>query len=201
MPVRKNKTTSSSNKNISAKRLNKIITTYRKNNKYIFKDIMMLAEAQGVKLKRGSLENEKWITSNKRKAKQIQKLYEQIQTKYGGSYSQYEKGLKKRYRAYKESLDEGVQPIPFNKYDLFLESRRELANEIYKIAYALDQVQNTNDNVEEATTVYDYSLDKTKAGRESDSLLELINHLRELQLQADRYGIDYNRNIYSKIRF
>ena len=157
----------------SAKQLNKIIDTYRKNDRDAYNEIIMIADQMGIAtkaaFKKSSEVNKRiWISQAKKNEKKRQDLYEKISEMYGRTYTEYEKKLKVKYKKYRDEIRwQGEKPLPMKKYF----KARKYINEMYS---SLFDAINSN----AARTVLEVTEDKFYKGKDEDAVNYLENEFR-----------------------
>ena len=120
-------------KKLSAKQINNIIDTYRKNDRDAYNEIIMIADQMGIATKAAfkkssEVNNRIWISQAKKNEKKRQELYEKISEMYGKTYTEYEKKLKVKYKKYRDEIRwQGEKPLPMKKYF----KARKYINEMY----------------------------------------------------------------------
>lgn len=181
-------------KSISAKELNKRLTTIAREDKKAFKTLMMMAQEQGIKLKSGSFDTKKWISESKSKQSLVERFYKQMVEKYGTSYSAREKKLKEEYKKYvQDVVDESGTPLKYKSWKTqFKDEFKKLAEQMFNLAYQLDLIEGTSkthERVDEAQTVYDYSLE-ISSGNEEKALDMLTDKINYFDSQIRKYGIN-----------
>ena len=160
-------------KKLSAKQINNIIDTYRKNDRDAYNEIIMIADQMGIATKAAfkkssQVNNRIWISQAKKKEKKRQELYEKISEMYGKTYTEYEKKLKVKYKKYRDEIRwQGENPLPMKKYF----KARKYINEMYSSLFnAIDS--NT------AHTVLEVTEDKFYKGKDEEALNYLDNQFK-----------------------
>ena len=162
-------------KKLSAKQLNKIIDTYRKNDRDAYNEIIMIADQMGIATKAAfkkssQVNNRIWISQakNKKIEKKRQELYEKISEMYGKTYTEYEKKLKVKYKKYRDEIRwQGENPLPMKKYF----KARKYINEMYSSLF--DAIDSNS-----ARTVLEVTEDKFYKGKDEDALAYLDNEFK-----------------------
>lgn len=166
----------------SAKQLNKIIDTYRKNDRDAYNEIIMIADQMGIAtkaaFKKSSQVNKRiWISQAKKNEKKRQDLYEKISEMYGKTYTEYEKKLKVKYKKYRDEIRwQGETPLPMKKYF----KARNYINEMYS---SLFDAINSN----AARTVLEVTEDKFYKGKDEEALNYLENEFRYYQNKGVKF--------------
>lgn len=157
----------------SAKQLNKIIDTYRKNDRDAYNEIIMMADQMGIATKAAFKKYSEvnkciWISQAKKNEKKRQELYEKISEMYGKTYTEYENKLKVKYKKYRDEIRwQGETPLPMKKYF----KARKYINEMYSSLFdAIDS--NTSRTILEVTE------DKFYKGKDEDALNYLDNQFK-----------------------
>ena len=160
-------------KKLSAKQINNIIDTYRKNDRDAYNEIIMIADQMGIAtkaaFKKSSEVNKRiWISHAKKNEKKRQDLYEKISEMYGKTYTEYENKLKVKYKKYRDEIRwQGENPLPMKKYF----KARKYINEMYSSLFnAIDS--NT------AHTVLEVTEDKFYKGKDEEALNYLDNQFK-----------------------
>ena len=154
----------------SAKQLNKIIDTYRKNDRDAYNEIIMIADQMGIATKAAfkkssEVNNRIWISQAKKNEKKRQELYKKISEMYGKTYTEYEKKLKVKYKKYRDEIRwQGEAPLPMKKYF----KARKYINEMYSSLFkAIDS--------DLARIILEVTEDKFYKGKDEDALNYLDN--------------------------
>ena len=157
-------------KKLSAKQINNIIDTYRKNDRDAYNDIIMIADQMGIATKEAfkkssEVNNRIWISQAKKNEKKRQELYSKISEMYGKTYTEYEKKLKVKYKKYRDEIRwQGEKPLPMKKYF----KARKYINEMYSSLFdAIDS--------DLARVVVEVTEDKFYKGNDKDALNYLDN--------------------------
>ena len=104
-------------KKLSAKQINNIIDTYRKNDRDAYNEIIMIADQMGIAtkaaFKKSSEVNKRiWISQAKKNKKKRQELYDKISEMYAKTYTEYENKLKAKYKKYRDDIRwQGETPL------------------------------------------------------------------------------------------
>ena len=160
-------------KKISAKQLNKIIDTYRKNDRDAYNEIIMISDQMGIATKAAfkkssQVNNRIWISQAKKNEKKRQELYEKISEMYGRTYTEYEKKLKEKYKKYRDEIRwQGENPLPMKKYF----KARKYINELYSSLF--DAIDSNS-----ARTVLEVTEDKFYKGKDEEALAYLDNEFK-----------------------
>lgn len=160
-------------KKLSAKQINNIIDTYRKNDRYAYNEIIMIADQMGIAtkeaFKKSSEVNKRiWISQAKKNEKKRQELYDKISEMYGKTYTEYEKKLKLKYKKYRDEIRwQGETPLPMKKYF----KARQYINEMYSSLF--DAIDSNS-----ARTVLEVTEDKFYKGKDEDALNYLDNQFK-----------------------
>ena len=169
-------------KKLSAKQINNIIDTYRKNDRDAYNEIIMIADQMGIATKAAfkkssQVNNRIWISQSKKNEKKRQDLYEKISEMYGRTYTEYEKKLKVKYKKYRDEIRwQGENPLPMKKYF----KARKYINEMYS---SLFDAINSN----AARTVLEVTEDKFYKGKDEDALNYLENEFRYYQNKGVKF--------------
>ena len=160
-------------KKLSAKQINNIIDTYRKNDRDAYNEIIMIADQMGIAtkaaFKKSSEVNKRiWISQAKKNEKKRQELYNKISEMYGKTYTEYEKKLKVKYKKYRDEIRwQGENPLPMKKYF----KARKYINEMYSSLFdAIDS--------KTARTVLEVTEDKFYKGKDEDAIKYLENQFK-----------------------
>ena len=160
-------------KQLSAKQINNIIDTYRKNDRDAYNEIIMIADQMGIATKAAfkkssQVNNRIWISQAKKNEKKRQELYEKISEIYGKTYTEYENKLKVKYKKYRDDIRwQGEKPLSMKKYF----KARKYVNEMYSSLFdAIDS--NT------ARTILEVTEDKFYSGKDEDALNYLDNQFK-----------------------
>ena len=160
-------------KKLSAKQINKIIDSYRKNDRDMYNEIIMIADQMGIATKAAfkkssEVNNRIWISQAKKNEKKRQDLYEKISEMYGKTYTEYEKKLKLKYKKYRDEIRwQGENPLPMKKYF----KARKYINEMYSSLFnAIDS--------NSARTVLEVTEDKFYKGKDEEALSYLDNEFK-----------------------
>ena len=162
-------------KKLSAKQINNIIDTYRKNDRDAYNEIIMIADQMGIATKAAfkkssEVNNRIWISQvkNKKIEKKRQELYEKISEMYAKTYTEYEKKLKLKYKKYRDEIRwQGEKPLPMKKYF----KARKYINEMYSSLFdAIDS--------KTARTVLEVTEDKFYKGKDEDAIKYLENQFK-----------------------
>ena len=160
-------------KKLSAKQINNIIDTYRKNDRDAYNEIIMIADQMGIatkaSFKKSSEVNKRiWISQAKKNEKKRQELYSKISEMYGKTYTEYEKKLKVKYKKYRDEIRwQGENPLPMKKYF----KARKYINEMYSSLFnSIDS--NTSRTILEVTE------DKFYKGKDEEALNYLDNQFK-----------------------
>lgn len=123
----------------SPKQINRILQTFRKNDKEVYNNILMIADQMGIATKSAFLPASKRrtekIINERAKKDDIQRFYARVSRYYGHSYTAYTKRKEKRYERYKKATFEAGL-VPLKRRD-WIESRHLMgryANELFKFA-------------------------------------------------------------------
>ena len=169
-------------KKLSAKQINNIIDTYRKNDRDAYNEIIMIADQMGIAtkaaFKKSSEVNKRiWISQSKNNEKKRQELYDKISEMYGKTYTEYEKKLKVKYKKYRDEIRwQGETPLPMKKYF----KARKYINEMYSsLFYAIDS--------NSARTVLEVTEDKFYKGKDEDALNYLENEFKYYQNKGVKF--------------
>lgn len=160
----------------SAKQLNNIIDTYRKNDRDAYNEIIMIADQMGIATKAAfkkssEVNNRIWISQAKKNEKKRQELYNKISEMYGKTYTEYEKKLKVKYKKYRDEIRwQGENPLPMKKYF----KARKYINEMYSLLF--DAI-----NSNEARTVLEVTEDKFYKGKDEEAINYLENEFKYYQ--------------------
>lgn len=203
----------------TAKQINRMLTQYRKEDKKAFKDIMLQAEALGIRLESarkyesGRLPNNpKWISESKKRKKvrdtnsgakrdPVEVLWEKMVNRYGGSYSSYEKRRKRLWETYKKTIEnenilrsDGVTttPLTFENYKKFQKERDEFIDEIYKTAYQIKEYEDYN-GLDDTINFTDMraELDDIFSLHDENLIFQKLQEMKDkYDDQAERYGLD-----------
>ena len=165
-------------KKLSAKQINNIIDTYRKNDRDAYNEIIMIADQMGISTKAAikkssEVNNRIWISQAKSKKieKKRQELYEKISEMYGKTYTEYEKKLKVKYKKYRDEIRwQGENPLPMKKYF----KARKYINEMYS---SLFDAINSN----ASRTVLEVTEDKFYKGKDEEAINYLENEFKYYQ--------------------
>ena len=159
----------------SAKQLNKIIDTYRKNDRDAYNEIIMIADQMGIATKAAfkkssEVNNRIWISQSKNKKieKKRQELYEKISEMYAKTYTEYEKKLRAKYKQYRDAVRwQGEKPLSMKKYF----KARKYINEMYSSLFdAIDS--------KTARTVLEVTEDKFYKGNDEGAIKYLENQFK-----------------------
>ena len=160
----------------SAKQLNNIIDTYRKNDRDAYNEIIMIADQMGIATKAAFKKSSKvnkriWISQSKKNEKKRQELYNKISEMYGKTYTEYEKKLKVKYKKYRDEIRwQGENPLPMKKYF----KARKYINEMYSSLFnAIDS--------NSARTVLEVTEDKFYKGKDEEAINYLENEFKYYQ--------------------
>ena len=160
-------------KKLSAKQINNIIDTYRKNDRDAYNEIIMIADQMGIARKSAfkkssEVNNRIWISQAKKNEKKRQELYSKISEMYGKTYTEYEKKLKVKYKKYRDEIRwQGENPLPMKKYF----KARKYINEMYSSLFnAIDS--------NSARTVLEVTEDKFYKGKDEEALNYLDNEFK-----------------------
>ena len=160
-------------KKLSAKQINNIIDTYRKNDRDAYNEIIIIADQMGIARKSAfkkssEVNNRIWISQAKKNEKKRQELYNKISEMYGKTYTEYEKKLKVKYKKYRDDIRwQGENPLPMKKYF----KARKYINEMYSSLFnAIDS--------NSARTVLEVTEDKFYKGKDKDALAYLDNEFK-----------------------
>ena len=162
-------------KKLSAKQINNIIDTYRKNDRDAYNEIIMIADQMGIATKAAfkkssEVNNRIWISQvkNKKIEKKRQELYEKISEMYAKTYTEYEKKLKLKYKKYRDEIRwQGEKPLSMKKYF----KARKYINEMYSSLFdAIDS--------KTARTVLEVTEDKFYKGKDEDAIKYLENQFK-----------------------
>ena len=160
-------------KKLSAKQINNIIDTYRKNDRDAYKEIIMIADQLGIATKAAfkkssKVNNRIWVSQAKKNEKKRQELYEKISEMYGKTYTEYEKKLKVKYKKYRDEIRwQGEKPLPMKKYF----KARKYINEMYSSLFnAIDS------NI--SRTILEVTEDKFYKGKDEDAIKYLENQFK-----------------------
>ena len=160
----------------SAKQLNKIIDTYRKNDRDAYNEIIMIADQMGIATKAAfkkssEVNNRIWISQAKKNEKKRQDLYEKISEMYGKTYTEYENKLKVKYKKYRDEIRwQGETPLPMKKYF----KARKYVNEMYSSLF--DAIDSNS-----ARTILEVTEDKFYKGKDEEALNYLENEFKYYQ--------------------
>ena len=163
-------------KKLSAKQINNIIDTYRKNDRDAYNEIIMIADQMGIATKAAfkkssEVNNRIWISQAKKNEKKRQELYNKISEMYGKTYTEYEKKLKVKYKKYSDEIRwQGENPLPMKKYF----KARKYINEMYSSLFAAIDSNS-------ARTVLEVTEDKFYKGKDEDALNYLDNEFKYYQ--------------------
>ena len=160
-------------KKLSAKQINNIIDTYRKNDRDAYNEIIMIADQMGIATKAAfkkssEVNNRIWISQAKKNEKKRQKLYDKISEIYGKTYTEYEKKLKVKYKKYRDDIRwQGEKPLQMKKYF----KARKYINEMYSSLFnAIDS--------DIARTILEVTEDKFYKGDDEGALNYLENQFK-----------------------
>ena len=165
-------------KKLSAKQINNIIDTYRKNDRDAYNEIIMIADQMGIATKAAfkkssQVNNRIWISQakNKKIEKKRQELYEKISEMYGRTYTEYEKKLKVKYKKYRNDIRwQGEKPLSMKKYF----KARKYINEMYSSLFdAIDS--------DLARVIVEVTEDKFYKGDDEGALNYLDNQFKYYQ--------------------
>ena len=169
-------------KQLSAKQINNIIDTYRKNDRDAYNEIIMIADQMGIATKAAfkkssEVNNRIWISQAKKNKKKRQELYSKISEMYGKTYTEYEKKLKVKYKKYRDDIRwHGETPLPMKKYF----KARKYINEMYSSLFnAIDS--------NSARTVLEVTEDKFYKGKDEDALNYLDNEIKYYQNKGVKF--------------
>ena len=169
-------------KQLSAKQINRIIDTYRKNDRDAYNEIIMIADQMGIATKAAFKKSSKvnkriWISQAKKNEKKRQELYEKISEMYGKSYTEYEKKLKVKYKKYRDEIRwQGETPLPMKKYF----KARKYINEMYSSLFdAIDS--------DLARVVVEVTEDKFYKGNDRDALNYLDNQFEYYKSKGAKF--------------
>lgn len=171
-------------KKLSAKQLNKIIDTYRKNDRDAYNEIIMIADQMGIATKSAfkkssEVNNRIWISQakNKKIEKKRQELYEKISEMYAKTYTEYEKKLKVKYKKYRNDIRwQGEKPLPMKKYF----KARKYINEMYSSLFdAIDS--------DLARVVVEVTEDKFYKGDDEGALNYLENQFEYYKSKGKKF--------------
>ena len=160
-------------KKLSAKQINNIIDTYRKNDRDAYNEIIMVADQMGIATKSAfkkssQVNNRIWISQAKKNDKKRQELYNKISEMYGKTYTEYENKLKLKYKKYRDDIRwQGEKPLPMKKYF----KARKYINEMYSSLF--DAIDSNS-----ARTVLEVTEDKFYKGKDEDALNYLDNQFK-----------------------
>ena len=169
-------------KKLSAKQINNIIDTYRKNDRDAYNEIIMIADQMGIATKAAfkkssQVNNRIWISQAKKNEKKRQDLYEKISEMYAKTYTEYEKKLKVKYKKYRDEIRwQGETPLPMKKYF----KARKYINEMYSSLF-----DTINSNA--ARTVLEVTEDKFYKGKDEEALNYLENEFRFYQNKGVKF--------------
>ena len=169
-------------KKLSAKQINNIIDTYRKNDRDVYNEIIMIADQMGIASKAAfkkssQVNNRIWISQAKKNEKKRQELYNKISEMYGKTYTEYEKKLKVKYKKYRDEIRwQGETPLPMKKYF----KARKYINEMYS---SLFDAINSNS----ARTILEVTEDKFYKGKDEDALNYLENEFKYYQNKGVKF--------------
>ena len=171
-------------KKLSAKQINNIIDTYRKNDRDAYNEIIMIADQMGIATKAAfkkssQVNNRIWISQSKNKKieKKRQELYEKISEMYAKTYTEYEKKLKVKYKKYRDEIRwQGENPLPMKKYF----KARKYINEMYSSLFdAIDS--------DLARVVVEVTEDKFYKGNDKDALNYLDNQFEYYKSRGAKF--------------
>ena len=162
-------------KKLSAKQINNIIDTYRKNDHDAYNEIIMIADQMGIATKAAfkkssEVNNRIWISQvrNKKIEKKRQELYEKISEMYAKTYTEYEKKLKVKYKKYRDEIRwQGEKPLSMKKYF----KARKYINEMYSSLF--DAI-----NSKTARTVLEVTEDKFYKGKDEEAIKYIENQFK-----------------------
>ena len=160
-------------KKLSAKQINNIIDTYRKNDRDAYNEIIMIADQMGIATKAAFKKSSKvnkriWISQSKKNEKKRQELYNKISEMYGKTYTEYEKKLKVKYKKYRDEIRwQGEKPLSMKKYF----KARKYINEMYSSLF--DAI-----NSKTARTVLEVTEDKFYKGKDEEAIKYLENQFK-----------------------
>ena len=169
-------------KKLSAKQINNIIDTYRKNDRDAYNEIIMIADQMGIATKAAfkkssEVNNRFWISQAKNNEKKRQELYSKISEMYGKTYTEYEKKLKVKYKKYSDDIRwQGEKPLPMKKYF----KARKYINEMYSSLF--DAIDSNS-----ARTVLEVTEDKFYKGKDEDALNYLDNEFKYYQNKGVKF--------------
>ena len=169
-------------KKLSAKQINNIIDTYRKNDRDAYNEIIMIADQMGIATKAAfkkssQVNNRIWISQAKKNEKKRQDLYEKISEMYAKTYTEYEKKLKVKYKKYRDEIRwQGEKPLSMKKYF----KARKYINEMYSSLF-----DTINSNA--ARTVLEVTEDKFYKGKDEEALNYLENEFRFYQNKGVKF--------------
>lgn len=171
-------------KKLSAKQINNIIDTYRKNDRDAYNEIIMIADQMGIATKAAfkkssEANNRIWISQSKNKKieKKRQELYEKISEMYAKTYTEYEKKLKLKYKKYRDKVRwQGEKPLPMKKYF----KARKYINEMYSSLFdAIDS--------DLARVVVEVTEDKFYKGDDEGALKYLENQFKHYEEKGAKF--------------
>ena len=162
-------------KKLSAKQINNIIDTYRKNDRDAYNEIIMIADQMGIATKSAfkkssQVNNRIWISQSKNKKieKKRQELYEKISEMYEKTYTEYEKKLKLKYKKYRNDIRwQGEKPLSMKKYF----KARKYINEMYSSLF--DAIDSNS-----ARTILEVTEDKFYKGKDEEAIKYLENQFK-----------------------
>ena len=169
-------------KKLSAKQINNIIDTYRKNDRDVYNEIIMIADQMGIATKAAfkkssQVNNRIWISQSKKNEKKRQELYNKISEMYGKTYTEYEKKLKVKYKKYSDEIRwQGETPLPMKKYF----KARKYINEMYSSLF--NSIASNS-----ARTVLEVTEDKFYKGKDEDALNYLENEFKYYQNKGVKF--------------
>ena len=127
--------------------INKILDTFRKNDKEVYNNILQLADQMGVATKSAfkpssKRTTQKIVTESKSKQKDVQRLYARISRDYGATYTEYKRRKKKRYERYKQSaVDAGQVPLKRKSWEESRSLMNNLTQRLFKFAIDSDEAR------------------------------------------------------------
>lgn len=177
----------------SAKQLNNIILSFKKYDRKAYEQIAIAMDQLDLSVRNtraafSKMTNYNIISHSKSKEKARQKLYSIIKQRYGGSYTEYQKRKRRRYKRYKDDvLDEGNDPLSQDEYEDMREDLNELYEDLYK-----------NIDSDEARVIMDITEAKFINGQEQDALNYLKNNIKNNSSQNNNKAgdVDYDSNPY-----